>query len=165
MQSGAVASHPRRETSPGAPSHSDAADIAELKKERWNVRVQGGPGNRRQPGDRPGLRAKRLKAVLATAPRTSPVILVDGRGRPWNPTTFRNYVYTAKKAAGIEGLTFNDLRGTAVTRLSEAECTPQEIATITGHSLKNVSSILDRYLARTDKIALTAIAKLERAGQ
>jgi hypothetical protein len=52
--------------------------------------------------------------------------------------------------------------GTSVTRLSEAECTPQEIATITGHSLRDVSAIMDRYSARTEKIAVRAIAKLER---
>ena len=39
------------------------------------------------------------------------------------------------KRAGIVGVTFNDLRGTAVTRLALAECTEAEIATITGHSL------------------------------
>jgi hypothetical protein len=54
------------------------------------------------------------------------------------------------------------LRGTAVTRLAEAECSPVEIATITGHSTRDVGAILDKYLARTDKIALAAIAKLER---
>ena len=67
------------------------------------------------------------------------------------------------RVAGIDGLTFHDLRGTAVTRLSEAGCTPQEIATITGHSLRDVAAILDRYLGRTEKIAQGAIAKLERA--
>ena len=67
---------------------------------------------------------------------------------------------TAK--AGIAGLTFHDLRGTAVTRLSEAECSPQQIATFTGHSLRDVYAILDRYGARTPKLASTALAKLER---
>jgi hypothetical protein len=59
----------------------------------------------------------------------------------------------------------HDLRGTAVARLLEAECTPQEIATITGHSLRDVSAIMDSYSARTDKIAVGAIAKLERGGR
>jgi hypothetical protein len=58
--------------------------------------------------------------------------------------------------------TFHDLRGTAVKRFSEAGCTPQEVATITGHSLRDVSAIMDRYSSRTDKIAVAAIAKLER---
>lgn len=49
-----------------------------------------------------------------------------------------------------------------MTRLTEAECTPQEIATITGHSLRDIGTIVDAYTARTDKLAIAAIAKLER---
>jgi hypothetical protein len=42
-------------------------------------------------------------------------------------------------------VTFNDLQGTAVMRLALAECTEAEIATITGHSLRDVYSILDAH--------------------
>jgi integrase len=110
---------------------------------------------------------KRLNAVLATTPKTSPVILTHARGRPWTANAFRKAWGLATRKAvklrpEIEGLTFHDLRGTAVTRLSEAGCTPQEIATITGHSLADVEAILEKYLARTDKLAIAAIAKLER---
>lgn len=69
----------------------------------------------------------------------------------------------ATSKTGIAGLTFHDLRGTAVTRLSEAGCTPQQIATFTGWSLAEVFRILDRYLARTEKLGSTALRKLERA--
>src|SRR5262249_35563126 len=49
----------------------------------------------------------------------------------------------------LVGLTFHDLRGTAVTRLAIAGATEAEIATITGHSLRSVRAILDtHYLAR-----------------
>jgi hypothetical protein len=52
-------------------------------------------------------------------------------------------------AKRIAGVTFNDLRGTAVTRLALADCTEAEIATITGHCLRDVRSILDtHYLCR-----------------
>jgi integrase len=104
-----------------------------------------------------------LRAVLDAMPRTSPVMLTNARGRPWQPNAFRKSWGATSRKAGIQGLTFHDLRGTAVTRLSEAECTPQEIATITGHSLRDVGAILDCYSARTNKIALAAIAKLERS--
>lgn len=58
--------------------------------------------------------------------------------------------------AGIEDLTFHDLRGTAVTRLAVAECTESEIAAITGHGLEGVSEILDRqYLSRDNPSART----------
>jgi len=52
--------------------------------------------------------------------------------------------------------------GTAVTLLSEAGCTPQQIATITGHSLKTVHLILERYLARTRGLAEQAIFNFEK---
>jgi integrase len=106
---------------------------------------------------------QRLRAVLDSIPRTSPLILTSSTGRPWKPNAFRNAWGTARRKTGIAGVTFHDLRGTAVTRLSEAGCIVQEIATITGHSLRDVASILDRYSARTEKLAKAAIAKLERA--
>jgi integrase len=105
---------------------------------------------------------RRLRAVLDSLPRNCPVILTNARGLPWRENAFRKAWQLAARKAGITCLTFHDLRGTAVTRLSEAGCTPQEIATITGHSLGEVSTILDRYLSRTDKLAIAAIAKLER---
>jgi integrase len=105
---------------------------------------------------------KRLRAVLDNAPRVSTTILTDRRGLPWREKTFQNNWGQASRKAGITGLHFHDLRGTAVTRLAEAGCTIAEIASITGHSIRNAARILDRYLARTDKIALAAIAKLER---
>jgi hypothetical protein len=46
---------------------------------------------------------------------------------------------------------------------AEAGCTTQEIATITGHTLKSVSQILEHYLARTRHLAEAAILKLENA--
>ncbi|KAH2214099.1 hypothetical protein KXV37_008412, partial [Aspergillus fumigatus] len=58
-------------------------------------------------------------------------------------------------------LTFHDLRGSAVVRLALAECTVPEIATFTGHSLKDVEHILDRhYLGRDLRLAESAMAKL-----
>jgi hypothetical protein len=50
-----------------------------------------------------------------------------------------------------------------VTLLSEASCTPQQIATITGHSLKTVHRILERYLARTRGLAEQAIFNFENS--
>ena len=64
---------------------------------------------------------------------------------------------------GVVGVTSNDLRGTAVTRLALCECTEAEIATITGHTLRDVRSILDaHYLHRDPALAEGAIRKLER---
>jgi integrase len=105
---------------------------------------------------------RRLRAVLDNSKRTSTQILTNKREQAWQPNAFRKAWGDACRKAQIAGLTFHDLRGTAVTRLAEAECSHAEIAAITGHSMRDVGAILDKYLARTDKIALSAIAKLER---
>jgi integrase len=105
---------------------------------------------------------RRLRAVLENTPRTATVILTNKRGIAWQPNRFRKAWGDATRKAGITDRTFHDLRGTAVTRLAEAECSAAEIASITGHSMRDVGAILDKYLARTGTLALAAIAKLER---
>lgn len=50
-------------------------------------------------------------------------------------------------------LTFLYLRHTAVLRFAEAGCTIIQIASYTGHTLKQAQSIIDRYLVRTAAIA------------
>jgi hypothetical protein len=60
-------------------------------------------------------------------------------------------------------LHFHDLRGTAVILLSETGCTPQQVATITGHSLKTVHRTLERYPARTRGLAEQAIFNFENS--
>jgi integrase len=68
----------------------------------------------------------------------------------------------ARKAAGIDGVSFGDLRGTAVTRLALAGCTIPEICAITGHSHEDANRILQaHYLHRDPEIAWNAIRKLE----
>ena len=65
--------------------------------------------------------------------------------------------------AGVSGLTFHDLRGSAVVRLALAEATVPQIATFTGHSLKDVEAILDaHYLGRDIQLAEAAVLKLEK---
>jgi integrase len=106
---------------------------------------------------------KPLKKELDAAAKASTIILTTAAGKPWTPDGFRASWGKACKRAGIVGVTFNDLRGTAVTRLAIAECTEAEIATITGHSLRDVRSILDaHYLHRDPALGESAIRKLER---
>jgi integrase len=104
-----------------------------------------------------------LKVALEQAPKRSTIILTNGDGAPWTSDGFRASWGKACKIAGVVGVTFNDLRGTAVTRLAIAGCTEAEIATITGHSLRDVRTILDmHYLARDPALGESAIRKLER---
>jgi integrase len=64
-----------------------------------------------------------LKAALAEAAKRSPIILTTIEGKPWTPDGFRVSWRKACAKARIVGVTCNDLRGTAVTRLALAECT------------------------------------------
>jgi integrase len=90
-------------------------------------------------------------------------ILTTNAGKPWTSDGFRASWGKGCKRAGITGITFHDLRGTAVTRLAICGCTEAEIATITGHSLHSVRAILDtHYLSRNPALAESAIRKLER---
>lgn len=103
-----------------------------------------------------------LKAYLDPLRKKVGQVLLNSDGEPWTPDGFRSSWGKAVKASGVVGVTYNDLRGTAVTRLALAECTEAEIATITGHSLRDVRSILDsHYLSRDPKLGESAIRKLE----
>jgi integrase len=104
-----------------------------------------------------------LKATLDATPRRSTLILTSTDEKPWTADGFRSSWRKACSRAGITGVTFHDLRGTAVTRLAVCGCTEAEIAAITGHSLRDVAAILDaHYLHRDPALAESAIRKLEK---
>lgn len=65
----------------------------------------------------------------------------------------------AKTMPEIAELQFKALRHTAITRLGEAGCTPQEIAAISGHSLKTCVHILNTYNVATKKMARSAFRR------
>jgi integrase len=105
---------------------------------------------------------KALKATLDAAHRRAAVMLATKNGLPFKKRYFAQQWETTCKTAGIVDLHFHDIRGTTVTMLAEAGCTVPEIVAITGHSLRRAQEILDRYLARTSKLAESAIAKFEK---
>jgi integrase len=106
---------------------------------------------------------KALKNMLDGIDRTTAVVLVTKTGRPWKSRYFKAQWEAASKKAGITQLHFHDLRGTAVTMLAEAGCTTPQIAAITGHSLRTVTEILDKYLSRTRILAGEAVTLFENA--
>ena len=112
--------------------------------------------------------------MLDQVDRISPLILTTKTGQSLKKRYFARLWDEAMEKAGLRrvqlpgldqpvDLHFHDLRGTAVTLLSEAGCTPQQVATITGHSLKTVHRILERYLARTQGLAEQAIFNFENS--
>jgi integrase len=115
-----------------------------------------------------------LRRMLDGMERVSPLVLTTKTGQSFKKRYFARLWDEAMAKAGLQSVTlpgsddrvqlhFHDLRGTAVTLLSEAGCTPQQIATITGHSLKTVHRILERYLARTRGLAEQAIFNFENS--
>ena len=103
-----------------------------------------------------------LKQALDATARVSPIMLATTDGKPWTSGGFHSSWRKACVCAGVVGLTYHDLRGTAVTRLAVAGATVPEIAALTGHSLADVRSILhSTYLHRDTTLAVSAVKKLE----
>jgi integrase len=138
-------------------------DLLRLKWDAYDgefIRLRQGKGRRRVkiPVGAP------LKAMLDTAPRIAKVVLTTTRNGAWTEDGFRASWGKACDAAEIDGLTFHDLRGSAVTRLFMAGAGVGEIAAITGHSLADVEAILDaHYFGRTTELAVSGMAKLEKS--
>jgi integrase len=106
-----------------------------------------------------------LRAALdaAKASRKGLTICATSRGTAWTSDGFKTSFGKTRAAAGVTGLTFHDFRGTAVLQLALSGCSVPEIATITGHSLKDVEAMLDgHYLSRDKALGESAIAKLEK---
>jgi integrase len=88
-------------------------------------------------------------------------ILTTEKSTSWTHFGFQSSWRKAVAKAGLSDLHFHDLRGSAVSRLAEAGCTEAEIASVTGHSMKDVGRMLDQYLKRSEKLADAAIVKLQ----
>nr|WP_210256918.1 tyrosine-type recombinase/integrase [Bradyrhizobium symbiodeficiens] len=102
-----------------------------------------------------------LRTLLDATTRRGPLILTTHWAGPGRPMALARRGGKACERAGIDGLTFHDLRGTAVVRLAIAGASVPQIAAVTGHSLKDVEAILDaHYLGRDIQLAEAAV-KLE----
>lgn len=92
------------------------------------------------------------------------LILSETTGRAYTADNFRHVFAkirddAAQKRPRLAGLQFMTLRHTAVVRMAEAGSELPEIASVTGHSLKSVETILEHYLVRTRKLAKSAFAR------
>ncbi len=103
-----------------------------------------------------------LKTMLDGMERACPVILTNTRSVPWTSSGFRSSWGKGCAKAGIEGLTFHDLRGSVVTRLALAGNEVPAITSVTGHSLKEAEAILQStYLSRSQQLSEDAVTRLE----
>lgn len=110
---------------------------------------------------------KELAAILDAAPRVATTILTHNK-KPWTVNAQGKAIFfdhswrKAVLAAGLDGLHFHDLRGTACTELADAGATPSEIAAMLGWTVKTVNQMLDTYQAMTASLSDSAVAKLEK---
>lgn len=108
-------------------------------------------------------RARRKAADYAVV---SPNVVINERtGQPYLYPTFADHYQqvraeAAKECKSVADFNFADLRDTAVTWYARAGCTVPEIASITGHSLASIYSILKHYLALDAHLADNAVQKL-----
>lgn len=102
-----------------------------------------------------------LKAILDAQPITDMTYLMTSFGKPFSAAGFTSWFVEAARASGLPaGLTPHGLRKAGSRRLAEANCTPHEIAAMTGHrSLKEI----ERYTksASQEKLAKSAMDKLD----
>lgn len=122
-----------------------------------------------------------LRRMLDQAPRSSDYILNRPDGSPWFTEKDDKHLskcwHSHMEAAGFYSggfdklskeekrrqLHFHDLRGTAVTKLSEAGATIPQIVSITGHTLQSATRILERYMAFTPALSKAAMTAFENA--
>lgn len=103
-----------------------------------------------------------LRALLAEIPRVASVtILNSARKRPWKENGLASAFGRAKTDAGIVGLRFHDLRGTAATNLLRAGLELGDVATILGWQKDKVERIASRYITG-QQMGLAMIERINR---
>ena len=104
-----------------------------------------------------------LKAILDSLPKTALTIFTNSRGRPWTSDGFKTSFGKAQDRAGVEGVTFHDLRGTFITERRREGSTAEQIASISGHTIAEVNSVLERhYLAADQETGDAVILRMKR---
>ncbi|WP_127142871.1 tyrosine-type recombinase/integrase [Pelagibacterium montanilacus] len=99
-----------------------------------------------------------LKTLLDAQKREAVTILTTERGkRSWTSDGLRASWAKACDRAGIEGVTFHDLRGTFVTLAYQSGASIKEIAEVTGHSERDAEAIIRKHYLAGDG----AVTKLE----
>lgn len=98
-------------------------------------------------------KAARAKAVTILTNRSG-LPFATGFGASWQK---------AMAAAGIEGVTFHDLRGTFVTLAYREGASIKEIAEVTGHSEKDAERIIRKHYLAADAAVIRLEERAKRA--
>jgi integrase len=82
----------------------------------------------------------RLRAALDKAGRVGPYLLRNSRNEPWCGPSLHRAVSRHAKAIGITDKTLHGIRKSTASKLAELGCTPHQIMSVTGHSMKEASN-------------------------
>lgn len=106
-----------------------------------------------------------LATVIAGMPRGLPLgpMLTRADGLPWSASGngLRSEFRAAAERAGVVGRTFNDLRGTFISRRRELGWTAEETALCSGHPIAGEKGAQTAYVNR----AAVALANAKRLGE
>ena len=117
----------------------------------------------------------RMGALIDQTPKNETIILRGQRGRPYTHEDYlgdavsdwRDRINAAAKKAGKpepirSSLRLYDARGTAATRLLQADASIREIATAMGWSIKRANEVIEHYVALHPDMADSLGAKIDR---
>jgi integrase len=131
----------------------------DLLKLRWNA-YDGHTLSIEQSKTKTYARVKvsaELKTMLDSMERTAVTILTNQAGKPWG-TGFKSSWRKSLERAGIEGLNYHDLRGTFVTLAWRNGASIEEIADVTGHTIKYAERIIRKHYL----VSGGAVEKIEK---
>lgn len=103
----------------------------------------------------------RLRGLLDEIPKKATVVLTNTRGKPWTVDGLKTMVGEGKRDAGLEGLHFHDLRGTAITRIYLVLPDSAELARIFAWSKDRVDDLLTKYVSG-DQVALDLLRRMNQ---
>lgn len=93
----------------------------------------------------------RLRAALDRWGRVGPYLLRNSRNEPWCGPSLHRAVSRHAKAIGLTDRTLHGIRKSTASKLAELGCTPHQIMSVTGHSLKEAGN----YSREADKKKLS----------
>lgn len=105
----------------------------------------------------------KLKAMLDTLDKDKLRILLNSRNRPWTKDGFKTSWGKECARLKIGDVTFHDLRGTFITERAREGSSVENIAKISGHSISEIKSVLEKHYLADDQDASDAvILRMER---
>lgn len=105
-----------------------------------------------------------MMATITSTPRKNLTFLLTEQGAPFSPAGFGNWFRMKCDEAGLKHCSAHGLRKAFATRLADADCTPEQIKSMTGH--KTLTEVA-RYTAAADqeknaRIAMNKLMGAER---